>query len=91
MRVITADMNPMFESDVPDCAFDDLFASWRSGSFGRQLFSEKKMDSATFAKAAEFFGKHGAMDLVGVMTTYAASGFYAIAVDEHAAPGKQPL
>jgi 4-carboxymuconolactone decarboxylase len=59
--------------------------------FGRQLFSEKKMDSATFAKAVESFGKRGAMDLVAVMTTYAASGFYAIAVDEHPAPGKQPL
>jgi 4-carboxymuconolactone decarboxylase len=59
--------------------------------FGRQLFSEKKMDPATFAKAVEFFGKRGAMDLVAVMTTYAASGFYAIAVDEHPAPGKPPL
>jgi 4-carboxymuconolactone decarboxylase len=59
--------------------------------FGRQLFTDKKVDSATFAKAVEFFGKRGAMDLVAVMNTYAASGFYAIAVDEHMAPGQKTL
>ena len=56
--------------------------------FGRQLFTDKKMDSATFAKAVELFGKRGATDLVAVMITYADSGFYGIAVDEHAAAGK---
>ena len=56
--------------------------------FGRQMFKDKKMDSATFAKAVEFFGKRGATDLAAVMITYADSGFYGIAVDEHAAPGK---
>jgi len=59
--------------------------------FGRQMFTDKKMDSATFAKAVELFGKNGAMDLVAVMITYADSGFYGIAVDEHPAPGKTPL
>ena len=50
--------------------------------FGRQMFSEKKVDSATFKKAVELFGQRGTMDLVAVMSTYAVSGFYAIAVDE---------
>jgi 4-carboxymuconolactone decarboxylase len=59
--------------------------------FGRQMFTDKKMDSATFAKAVEFFGKRGAMDMAAVMNTYAVSGFFAIAVDEHPAPGKAPL
>lgn len=59
--------------------------------FGRQMLTDKKMDSATFAKAVEFFGRKGAMDLVAVMNTYAVSGFYAIAVDEHMAPGKPEL
>jgi 4-carboxymuconolactone decarboxylase len=59
--------------------------------FGRQMLTERKMDSATFAKAVEIFGRRGAMDLVAVMSTYAASGFYAIAVDEQAAAGKPPL
>jgi 4-carboxymuconolactone decarboxylase len=59
--------------------------------FGRQLFTDKKVDSATFAKAVELFGQRGVMDLVAVMNTYAVSGFYAIAVDEHAPTGKPSL
>jgi 4-carboxymuconolactone decarboxylase len=59
--------------------------------FGRQMFTDKKMDSATFATAVELFGRNGAMDLVAVMITYADSGFYGIAVDEHAAAGKPAL
>src|SRR5215475_5367175 len=59
--------------------------------FGRQLFTDKKVDSATYAKVVELYGKKGAMDMVAVMNTYAVSGFYAIAVDEHAAPGKPSL
>lgn len=59
--------------------------------FGHQLFHERKMDSATFAKAVELFGKKGAMDMVAVMVTYAASGFYAIAVDEHMPAGRPDL
>ena len=31
------------------------------------------------------------MDLVAVMSTYAVSGFYAIAVDEHVAAGQPTL
>ena len=49
------------------------------------------MDSATFAKAVELFGQRGAMDMVAVMNTYAVSGFYAIAVDEHSPAGKPSL
>jgi 4-carboxymuconolactone decarboxylase len=59
--------------------------------FGRQLFTDKKVDSATFAKIVELYDKKGAMDMVAVMNTYAVSGFYAIAVDEQAAAGKTPL
>ena len=59
--------------------------------FGRQLFHDKKIDSATFAKAVEFWGKRGAMDMVAVMSTYAVSGYFAIAVDEHSAEGKPEL
>ena len=59
--------------------------------FGRELLGRKKVDSATFAKIVELYGKRGAMDMVAVMNTYAASGFFAIAVDEQPAPGKSPL
>jgi 4-carboxymuconolactone decarboxylase len=58
--------------------------------FGHELLHDRKMSSATFAKAKELFGPHGAMDLVAVMSTYAVSGFYAIAVDEHL-PAGQPM
>lgn len=59
--------------------------------FGRQMLHDGRMDSATFAKAAELFGRRGAMDLVAVMSTYAVSGFYAIAVDEHMQAGRPDL
>ena len=58
---------------------------------GRQMFGDKKVDAATFAKIVEVYGRRGAMDMVAVMNTYAVSGFYAIAVDEHAAPGQPTL
>ena len=59
--------------------------------FGRALLRDHKVDSATFAKVVELFGKKGAMDLVAVLSTYAVSGFYAIAVDEHVPAGVQAL
>jgi 4-carboxymuconolactone decarboxylase len=59
--------------------------------FGRQLLTDKKVDSATFAKAVELLGQKGVMDMVAVMQTYAVSGFYAIAVDEHPPAGRPAL
>jgi 4-carboxymuconolactone decarboxylase len=59
--------------------------------FGRQLFTDKKVDPATFAKAVQLFTQRGVMDMVAIMNTYAVSGFYAIAVDEHPASGRAPL
>jgi 4-carboxymuconolactone decarboxylase len=59
--------------------------------FGRELFTDRKVQSATFAKAVELYGQKGVMDIVAVMQTYAVSGYYAIAVDEQAAANKTPL
>jgi 4-carboxymuconolactone decarboxylase len=59
--------------------------------FGRQLFGDKKVDSATFAKAVELWGRRGTMDMVAVMNTYAVSGYFAIAVDERSPEGKAAL
>jgi 4-carboxymuconolactone decarboxylase len=59
--------------------------------FGRQMLTDKKVDSATFAKVVELYGQRGAMDIVAVMNTYAASGFYAIAVNEQPQAGRTPL
>lgn len=58
---------------------------------GQQMFHDKKVDSATFAKAVELWGKRGTMDMVAVMNTYAVSGYFAIAVDEHSPEGKPEL
>jgi len=59
--------------------------------FGRQIFHDKKVDSATFAKSIQLWGKRGTMDLVAVMSTYAVSGYFAIAVDERSPEGKPEL
>jgi 4-carboxymuconolactone decarboxylase len=59
--------------------------------FGRQLYHDKKVDSATFAKAVQLWGKRGVMDMVAAMNTYAVSGYFAIAVDEHSAEGQPSL
>jgi len=58
---------------------------------GREMLTDKKVDSATFAKAVQLWGKRGAMDMVAAMNTYAVSGFFAIAVDEHSPEGKPEL
>jgi 4-carboxymuconolactone decarboxylase len=59
--------------------------------FGRQIFHDKKVDSGTFAKAIELWGKRGTMDMVAVMNAYAVSGYFAIAVDERSPEGKPEL
>jgi 4-carboxymuconolactone decarboxylase len=59
--------------------------------FGRQMLTDKHVNSATFASAVDKFGRRGVMDLVAVMNTYAVSGFYAIAVDEHPPAGTSAL
>ena len=59
--------------------------------FGRQLFGDKNVDSGTFAKAVELWGKRGTMDMVAVMSTYAVSGYFAIAVNERSPEGKPEL
>jgi 4-carboxymuconolactone decarboxylase len=59
--------------------------------FGRELYRDRKVDSATFAKAVQLFGQRGTIDLVAVMNTYAVSGFFAIAVDEHPPADKPTL
>ena len=59
--------------------------------FGRQMFHDKKVDSATYAKAIELWGKRGTMDMVAVMNTYAVSGYFAIAVDERSPEGRPEL
>lgn len=58
--------------------------------FGRELLHDRKMSAKTFETAVGFFGKTETMNLVGIMSSYAVSGFYAIAVDEQV-PGAPQL
>jgi len=59
--------------------------------FGRQMLHDRRVDSPTFKKVVDLFGRRGAMDIVAVMNTYAVSGFYALAVDEHMPAGRPDL
>lgn len=59
--------------------------------FGREMLTDHVMSAATFAKVKELYGDRGAMDMVAVMSTYAVSGFYAIAVNEQAPAGSARL
>lgn len=59
--------------------------------FGREMLRDRKMSSETFAKVKQLYGEKGAMDMVAVMATYAVSGFYAIAVDQHLPAGEATL
>lgn len=58
--------------------------------FGRELLGNHEVSSETFANAIDLFGEEATMNIVAVMITYAVSGFYAIAVDEHP-PGMEML
>jgi alkylhydroperoxidase family enzyme len=59
--------------------------------FGRELIGKRHMGSGTFAKVEKLYGKKGAMDMVAAMSTYAVSGFFAVAVDEHSPADKPSL
>lgn len=76
------------ESNLPLSGLSDQDAAVIR--FGRELLGDRQMSSKTFADAVDHFDERGAMDLVAVMSTYAVSGFYAVAVDEHP-PGAEIL
>jgi 4-carboxymuconolactone decarboxylase len=59
--------------------------------FGRELIGKRHMSSDTFANVKKLYGDKGAMDMVAVMSTYAVSGFFAVAVDEHPPADKPSL
>src|SRR5262245_9615205 len=86
---VSAQVLDAVKNDRPLIGIDDQDATVIR--FGRQMLRDKKVDSATFAKVVQQVGKRGAMDMVAVMNTYAVSGFYAVAVDEHMPPGRQDL
>jgi 4-carboxymuconolactone decarboxylase len=58
---------------------------------GRQLFREHKLNSDTFAKAVELFGKQGTVELVTLMGDYTLNGLLLAALDQHQPADRKPL
>lgn len=58
---------------------------------GRELFREKKVRSATFARAVEAFGRRGVVNLVTLMANYAMTAVVLNAFDQQLRPGQEPL
>jgi 4-carboxymuconolactone decarboxylase len=58
---------------------------------GRQLLREHRLDSGTFAKAVELFGKQGTVELVTLMGDYTLNGLLLDALDQHLPADRKPL
>jgi 4-carboxymuconolactone decarboxylase len=58
---------------------------------GRQIIREHKLDSATFAKAVNLFGKQGAVELVILMGDYTLNAMLLAATDQHLPADRPPL
>src|SRR5258708_9600020 len=58
---------------------------------GRQLFREHKLNSDTFAKALELFGKQGTVELITLMGDYTLNALLLDALDQHLPADRKPL
>jgi 4-carboxymuconolactone decarboxylase len=58
---------------------------------GRQVLREHKLDSGTFAKAVELFGKQGGVELVLLMGDYTLNSMLLDALDQHLPADRKPL
>lgn len=58
---------------------------------GRQVLREHKLDSGTFAKAVELFGKQGSVELVLLMGDYMLNSMLLDALDQHLPAERKPL
>ena len=58
---------------------------------GRQILREHKLDSGTFAKAVELFGKQGTVELVTLMGDYTLNALLLDALDQHLPAERKPL
>jgi 4-carboxymuconolactone decarboxylase len=60
-------------------------------NMGRQIIREHKLDSATFAKAVNLFGKQGTVELVILMGDYTLNSMLVAAFDQHLPADRKPL
>jgi 4-carboxymuconolactone decarboxylase len=58
---------------------------------GRQVLRDHKLDSGTFAKAVELFGKQGTVELVLLMGDYTLNSMLLGAFDQHLPAERKPL
>jgi 4-carboxymuconolactone decarboxylase len=58
---------------------------------GREIFRNRKVASATFARALRQFGSKGLVDLVALMGNYAATAVLLTTFDMQLPPGQPPL
>ena len=59
--------------------------------FGREMFGQKKVSSATFAEALRLFGRRRTVDLIELMALYSATAAELNAVDMQLQKGQKPL
>ena len=59
-------------------------------TFGRELFGQKKVSSATFADALRLFGRRGLVDLTSLMAFYSATSALLNAFDMQLPAGQAP-
>jgi 4-carboxymuconolactone decarboxylase len=60
-------------------------------SMGRELFRERKLASATFARAVELFGRREVVNLAALMGNYAMTAVILDTVAQQLPPGQPPL
>jgi 4-carboxymuconolactone decarboxylase len=60
-------------------------------TLGHEMFTVKKVGSATFARALKQFGPRGVLDLVALMGNYAGTASLLTAFDMQLPPGQKPL
>jgi len=58
--------------------------------FGRELFGQKRVSSATFAEALRLFGRRGLVDLTSLMASYSATSALLNAFDMQLPEGQKP-
>ena len=58
---------------------------------GRQMFGDKRVDSALFARALKTWGPKQLVELVALMTNYCATAALLCAFDMQLSPDKKPL
>ena len=60
-------------------------------SIGRELFGKRNLTSETYARGIKLLGEKGMVDLISLMTDYAATSYFLRAFDMQLHPGQKPL